>query len=471
MSYQTTDQRWFAALQADVLTPVTTAFFYSGYDSNIPIGSAPVTAGQISFDTTASVLRQASNVTMVNIPSEGLNVIPGAAGDLTFPDGTEMQVYRGYVLPDGSSLSFPTGRLLMENVVVYDTGLNLYVTSDGYDRMESLSRNEFTQAYTTVPTSSLVAAITNSTGMCVVEPAFPLTVPVEQQYIISVDSEMMLVTSTNAANGYMTVQASGRGYAGTTPATHAVNALIQTTADVTIGGIVQNRLPGVPMNLTPSTSVLTPTPFNIGDDPSQLVQSLALAATAVVGGDSIGMECYFDRQGVFNLVPIVDPTTQVSVYDYVEGPGNIATIIQRTLTNKGVPNWIILVSQGSNIPTPIRADWQDNNPASPTYIGSPTYSTDPPGGVYPTTVQSVTTTLAATQAQAQAMVNALGQAAFGQFDQIQLSTMGDPALDPLDVFTVTRGASKLSNAAYVAVKGTLDLSVTTRSTLTGYRVN
>jgi hypothetical protein len=58
----------------------------------------------------------------------------------------------------------------------------------------------------------------------------------------------------------------------------------------------------------------------------------------------------------------------------------------------------------------------------------------------------------------------------GQFDQIQLTYLGDPAIDVLDNFTVTRNAIDLNGAQYYVLKGECQLKQGDLSTLNGYRV-
>ena len=462
MSYWPVSSQWATALAAKPFTPYQYVDIYENIGSSTPVNTAPLlaTSGTVSWDTAASVRRTMSAVQFAvdAKAASGLPLVPNSAGDLLFPDGTEAVVYKGFRYADGSTEVVPQGRFLIESTKTVDGGAggqyDLYVQIDGSDRMASLARNEFSQAYTTVPSSTSTTTLAAS-GAITVTPATPMTLAAP--CIVTVDAESMSVSYVDPANGALTVTAGGRGANGTTAASHAVGAPITTTADVTLATLIQSRLPGVPMNITPSTYTLTPASYSIGDDPSTFIGTQALSAGAP--GSSLGMEVYFDRTGTIVLVPIVDPTTLAPVVSYVEGPGTIMLELQRTLGNKGIPNWIIVVSQGSNVATPLRADWQDLNPASPTYLY----------GSYPTTVQTYTTSLATTQQQVQGMANALGQAALGKFDGLIVSTLGDPAFGDGDVALVTRSASRLSAAPYVFQQGTLSLSPLTASTLTGFR--
>jgi hypothetical protein len=469
MSYAPVSSRWAGALAAKPFTPYTFIDVYASRTATTPMNTSPllVTAGSCSWDTTANIRRTASQVTFVNQP--GLPLVPNQAGDVFFPSGTEFVINKGFWYPDGTNETVPQGRLLMDDAVTLDAGgsdsYNLTIAIDGSDRMEEVQRNEFSQAYTSVPTAYLQATIASS-GACYVSPQLPLTAPAPP-FIISLTpyavfyasgpttpaTEQMLVTAVDSGGG-MTVTAGNRGYNGTTPQAYAVNDIISETADVTCAGLIQSRVPGVPMNVTPSTFTLAPAAYAVGDDPSAFIAAQALAA---------GCEQYFDRTGTWVFTPIVDPAT-LSVdpnCNMVEGQrGTTFTQLQRTLSNQGVPNWIIVISQGSNIPTPLRADWQDTNPNSYTYID----------GNYPTTIEVVQTSSATTQAQAQAMANALGLTAQGLFDAMQVTFLGDPAIGDGDVISLTRSASRMSGAPYCVQQGQLYLDTSNNSTLTGYRV-
>ena len=443
---------WQAALAASVRRPKVYCDLYSGVNGP-KLNAAPLTivGGSVSFDSTQAVRRQASGITFT---VDTTLAVPSSTTDLAFPDGTEIVPYSGFTYPDGTFDVVPQGRLLMEKVITSDDGSNLLVVTDGIDRMESLARNEFTQASITVPTTVTTQAITTTGQTSVTVAALPTgSAPYLATITDGINTEVVTVTAIDPGlvKLYMTRSSS--------PHVFTYGVTVSVTADVTIGGLVQDRLPGVPMNLTPSTSVLAPVAFNIGDDPAKLILDQALAASTIeADGDTVGMEAYFDQVGTFTLAAVADSAGLTVSASYAEGPGCTMTALSRTLSNKGIPNWIIVVSQGSNVGAPIRSDWQDLEPSSPTYLYGP----------YPTTVQHVTTALATTQAQVDAMALALGTARLGTFDALTMNYLGDPAHDAGDVVAITRQASRLAGAPYVMQKGTLDLGVGGSSSMTGY---
>lgn len=468
MSYWPVSARWLQALQADIITPYVYIDVYENRFASVPMNTEPlkVLGGTINIDSTASVRRTMSQVTFIN--SDGLNLVPNQQGDLVFPNGTECIVYCGFQYSDapGDFEVAPQGRFLIEDTVTLDASsgdtYNLTIAVDGSDRMASIARNEWDQAYTTIPTIPLANNIASS-GTVTFAGVYPLAGA--PPFVVGIDSEQMLVTGVDGAFNF-TVLAANRGYNGTTPAAHTAGTTMFTGADTTLGWIVQDRLPLCPMRLTPSTTPLAAAAFNVGDDPTALLASQALAAGDAATGLG-AYEVYFDQIGTFIADPIPDPAELAPSAIYSEGVNCVFTELQRTLSNKGVPNWIIVISQGSGVAVPLRGDWQDTNPGSATFIGSPIGTAD-----YPVTVQSVQTSACTTQDQVDAMAQSLGQAALGIFDGMQVTYFGDPAMDAGAVVLLTRNASKLAAVPYVMQQGTLDLSlgVANMSTLTGYKV-
>jgi len=201
-----------------------------------------------------------------------------------------------------------------------------------------------------------------------------------------------------------------------------------------IQDVITTVLPNVTFqyNFSPSSFVPAVANANVGDDPWQFCCTLASGA---------GMELFADPFGVITLQPVVDPSTLPVVRQFVQGPNCVVNELKHTLSNDSVPNWVIVISQGSGVATPLRADWQDTDPSSYTYIGE---LSNGPGsypvagtGNYPLTIQYVTTSLCTTQDQAQAMANAIGLAGKGLFDGIIMYIPTDASLDANDVIAVT----------------------------------
>jgi len=213
-----------------------------------------------------------------------------------------------------------------------------------------------------------------------------------------------------------------------------------STTDVAIKAVLAAVLPNTTFafNFTSTTFVPAIATANIGDDPWAFCCTLAANA---------GYELFFDP--LMNLIfrPVADPSTLPIVNaglasnPYVQGPGCVITELRHTLTNVPAPNWVIVIAQGSGITTPLRADWQDTDPSSPTYIGvlsnGPGSYPIPGTGKYPLTVQYISTAIPTTQAAVQAYANAIGLAGKGLLDGIIMWTQGNAALEPDDVLAVT----------------------------------
>src|ERR1039458_7087009 len=212
-----------------------------------------------------------------------------------------------------------------------------------------------------------------------------------------------------------------------------------STLDVAIKALIESVLPGMfTYNFIPTTVVPAIATFNVGDDP--------WASACKLAADSGGYELFPDGFGTLVLRPIVDPLTlpviNPPVGGYVEGPGCQVTELRHTLANGSVPNWVIVISQGSGIAVPLRGDWQDTDPRSYTYIGTLTAgpgSPPVPGSApYPLTVQKIDTALATTQGAVNAVANAIGLAGKGSFDGVVMWAVGNAAVEQNDVLTLTR---------------------------------
>jgi hypothetical protein len=129
-----------------------------------------------------------------------------------------------------------------------------------------------------------------------------------------------------------------------------------------IAMVAENRYPGVPMNFQ-TTGEVTPSIVFDENDPAQDLQSMATA---------IGMELYFSPLGVLMLAPMGDPSTDPAAWSYVEGKDSyLLSGMRRRFTRE--PTYNVVMAYGdstdASVTSPYRALVQDNDPASPTYVG------------------------------------------------------------------------------------------------------
>lgn len=140
-----------------------------------------------------------------------------------------------------------------------------------------------------------------------------------------------------------------------------------------------------------------------------------------------GYYLYFDGLGTARAIPIPDPATQAAAFDFGSGETSLVTDGSSKASLENVYNGVIATGEGSDVPVPVRAEVWDTDPNSPTYYLSgfgkvPYFLTSP----LLTTVDQCTK--AATTALARVK---------GRFEQLAWPALVNPALEPLDVVTVT----------------------------------
>jgi len=142
-----------------------------------------------------------------------------------------------------------------------------------------------------------------------------------------------------------------------------------------------------------------------------------------------GYDLNFNGLGVACAVAIPDPATTATVFDFGSGSTNIVTggDIQGTLEETF--NGVVATGEGTNIDPPIRVVVWDTDPGSPTYYQngfglSPLFYSSP-----------LLTDLTTAQSAAQSLLAKLK----GRSDQFSWPSIVNPALEPLDVVSVTIG--------------------------------
>lgn len=215
--------------------------------------------------------------------------------------------------------------------------------------------------------------------------------------------------------------------------------------------IIDNRLPGLQYNFQ-STPMKTPKIIlgtQLGNDPWQDAQDMATA---------IGFELFFDAAGICTLREIPDPATGQSVWTFSDQANPTIAQLDRTLTDQTTYNYVICYGESVDNTVPVQAVAFDNDPNSPTYYLGPY-------GIVSTTFQSAMIT---TTAQAQAAANALLLAVKGASENVALTVVPNPALEPGDVVTVEVADAQISGTFLVNDIQT-PLSAAQGQTLTVYR--
>lgn len=155
-----------------------------------------------------------------------------------------------------------------------------------------------------------------------------------------------------------------------------------------------------------------------GEDRWAFCQSMA---------SSIGMELYFDGDGVCILRPA--PSVGSPVYSLVEGENEVLIGAARNWTRQGSFNRVISTGEnlGDDTP-PARGVATDDNPDSPTYYYGPF-------GKVPRFYSS---SFIATDEQATEASNTILLKELGTTQKVSFGSLVDPALEPGDVARITR---------------------------------
>ena len=140
-----------------------------------------------------------------------------------------------------------------------------------------------------------------------------------------------------------------------------------------------------------------------------------------------GYDLRFDGLGVANAVAIPDPSSQNAVFDF--GSGETALVLDGTAkaSLEGVYNGVIATGEGTDVAVPVRAEVWDTDPSSPTYYLSGF-------GKVPYFFSS---SLLTTTEQATKAANTLLAKVKGRFQSLAWPAIVNPALEPLDIVTVT----------------------------------
>ena len=140
-----------------------------------------------------------------------------------------------------------------------------------------------------------------------------------------------------------------------------------------------------------------------------------------------GYDLRFDGLGTARAVAIPDPATQSTVFDF--GAGETSLVLDGTAkaSLEGVYNGVIATGEGTSVTTPVRAVVWDTDPTSPTYYLSgfgqvPYFFSSPLLTTSDAALKAATTILARVK---------------GRFQKLSWPAIVNPALEPLDVVTVT----------------------------------
>lgn len=202
---------------------------------------------------------------------------------------------------------------------------------------------------------------------------------------------------------------------------------ILTNYGTAIRDIIADRFPEAKFNFASTTRVTPRLIFGEqgGTDPWADAQGLATA---------IGMELYTDSRGVFTLREEPDPDVGTAVWELTDQSRPTITALSRRISDQDVYNRVVVIAEGSQVASPIRAVAQDDDPTSPTYVLGP----------YGTVTTELRSSMITSQEQADEAAQAYLRRVKGLTEAVDLSFIPMPALEPGHIVIVTRGRSKVA---------------------------
>lgn len=214
--------------------------------------------------------------------------------------------------------------------------------------------------------------------------------------------------------------------------------------------LLSARVAGLTFNLEPTTFTTGLIALAPGDDPWKVARE-QLAAAA-------GQDLFFDADGAVRSLTVPDPDTTAESFDYTEGALNIVTQASRKQTVLGAFNVVVVIGQGPDVASPVRAVAQDNDPTSPTFVG----------GKIGQRVRVIKTDQASTLAQAQAIADAELRKTLGATSQVAFTGVVNPATAGSDVITIDQTAVRASgryiiDTAAIPLRWDQLMQITTRA--------
>lgn len=174
--------------------------------------------------------------------------------------------------------------------------------------------------------------------------------------------------------------------------------------------------------LTYTTPQMT---LNIGDDGWKAATNLATES---------GCRLYFDGLGRLCLTKVLPAHRRPVVRGYTEGPLNRVMYIDHSWNDSDLKNYVIGLSENSDLAAPLISTVYDDDPSSPTYIYGPA------GRV----VEVVRSNEITTQAQLDAYTQLSLDNLRGYPEEVNITNVVDPSLELDDIVTIDREASGIS---------------------------
>lgn len=204
-----------------------------------------------------------------------------------------------------------------------------------------------------------------------------------------------------------------------------------------IRDVIDAGVPGLTYNFAESTQVTPQLVANEGDDRWAFAKSMATA---------IGMDLYFDGDGVCVLAPVAQ-ATEAPVAAIAEGRGGVLLRAGRQWVRTSAFNAVIATGENTGEVAPARGVARDLNPQSPTYYY----------GDFGKVPRFFSSPFIATDDQATSAAAAILARELGTTQTVNFGAIVNPALEPDDVITITRARAGIDEA-HVIDKLTIPLT-------------
>lgn len=240
----------------------------------------------------------------------------------------------------------------------------------------------------------------------------PQTVPLGRFRIEDVEGAWPKLT----VRGYdrmFSIQANGFTVAYTIAAGTLLHEAIARLAEDRWGGELD-------MDLLTVTDTVPLTVFDETTDPASALHRLATAA---------GCQIFFDQLGRLVMKREPDLFTERPVWSFVEGERGTALLsgLAKRATAQGAYSGVVAVGESSDLAAPVRGEWWDRRPGSPTEVGA--FGRRPRRYFSP---------LLTSNAQCVDAARKIGLSQLGLSDAIQFPALVIPGLDVSDVIYAYR---------------------------------
>jgi hypothetical protein len=206
--------------------------------------------------------------------------------------------------------------------------------------------------------------------------------------------------------------------------------------------MVQDRLPSQTAFSIATTTEIVPEIVifgaSQGGDPWKDTRGMAQA---------IGYECFFDPTGTFVFRPVPDPRYGIAVWQFDETMNPLVAEAKRELGADQTFNDIVIIGQSTSSANAVSAEAMDLDPSSRTYVL----------GSFGRVSQRLTFPLITTQSAAQAAANATLYNSIGGSDQVTITCVPHPALEPGDIVKIVCSDVR-ANGTYMINSMTTSLS-------------